>query len=93
MKKQSLMLMEQSRKSSEREKAALQQAQDAITEKDAAVAEAAAATSRENFMLELLTDASLDMADSTLAGIPVVALHHISPPSTFNVLLGSSWFD
>ncbi|KAK1605507.1 hypothetical protein QYE76_030046 [Lolium multiflorum] len=63
MKKQSLMLMEQSRKSSEREKAALQQAQDAITEKDAAVAEAAAATSRENFMLELLTDASLDMAD------------------------------
>ncbi|KAK1649169.1 hypothetical protein QYE76_066974 [Lolium multiflorum] len=63
MKKQSLMLMEQSRKSSEREKAAFQQAQDAITEKDAAVAEAATATSRENFMLELLTDASLDMAD------------------------------
>ncbi|KAK1681533.1 hypothetical protein QYE76_042381 [Lolium multiflorum] len=63
-KKQSLMLMEQSRKSSEREKVALQQAQDAIIEKDAAVAEAAAATSRENFMLQLLTDASLDMADA-----------------------------
>ncbi|KAK1561634.1 hypothetical protein QYE76_018808 [Lolium multiflorum] len=27
------------------------------------------------------------------AGIPVVAPHHISPPSTFNVLLGSYWFD
>ena len=27
------------------------------------------------------------------AGIPGVAPHHISPPSTFNVLLGSSWFD
>ncbi|KAK1698040.1 hypothetical protein QYE76_014737 [Lolium multiflorum] len=27
------------------------------------------------------------------AGIPVVASHHISPPSTFNVLLGSYWFD
>ncbi|KAK1649606.1 hypothetical protein QYE76_067411 [Lolium multiflorum] len=66
MKKQSLMLMEQSRKSSEREKVALQQAQDAIIEKDAAVAEAAAATSRENFMLQLLTDASLDMAGSFL---------------------------
>ncbi|KAK1610913.1 hypothetical protein QYE76_034586 [Lolium multiflorum] len=65
-KKQSLMLMEQSRKSSERENVALQQAQDAITEKDAAVAEAAAATSRENFMLQLLTDASLDMAGSFL---------------------------
>lgn len=56
------MLMEQSRKSSEREKVALQQAQDAISEKDSAVAEAAATTSRENFMLQLLTNASLDMA-------------------------------
>src|SRR5215212_2409780 len=27
------------------------------------------------------------------AGIPVVAPHNISPPSTFNVLLGSYWFD
>ncbi|KAK1647680.1 hypothetical protein QYE76_065485 [Lolium multiflorum] len=64
-KKQSIVLMEQSRKSSEREKIALQQAQDAISEKDS-VAEAAAATSRENFMLQLLTDASLDMAGSFL---------------------------
>ncbi|KAK1653750.1 hypothetical protein QYE76_071555 [Lolium multiflorum] len=62
VKKQSLMLMEQSRGSSQREKIALQQAQDAMTEKDTAVAEAAAATSRENSMLQLLTDASLDMA-------------------------------
>ncbi|KAK1661851.1 hypothetical protein QYE76_050010 [Lolium multiflorum] len=52
--------------SNRREKVALQQAQDAITEKDAAVAEAVAATSRENFMLQLLTDASLDMAGSFL---------------------------
>ncbi|KAK1574646.1 hypothetical protein QYE76_008079 [Lolium multiflorum] len=61
VKKQSLMLMEQSRESSQREKIALQQAQDAITERTA-VAEAAAATSRENSMLQLLIDASLDMA-------------------------------
>ncbi|KAK1627579.1 hypothetical protein QYE76_001894 [Lolium multiflorum] len=27
------------------------------------------------------------------AGIPGVAPHYISPPSTFNVLLGSSWMD
>ncbi|KAK1684086.1 hypothetical protein QYE76_044934 [Lolium multiflorum] len=52
-----------SRESSEKEKIALRQAQDAITDKDAAVAEADAATSRENSMLQLLTDASLDMAD------------------------------
>jgi DNA mismatch repair ATPase MutS len=61
-KKHSLVLMEQSRKSSEREQIALQQAQDAIAEKETAVAEAAAASTRENFMLQLMTDASLDMA-------------------------------
>ncbi|KAK1645097.1 hypothetical protein QYE76_062902 [Lolium multiflorum] len=43
-----------------REKIALQQAQAAIAEKDSAVA---AAASRENSMLQLLIDASLDMAD------------------------------
>ncbi|KAK1616209.1 hypothetical protein QYE76_021726 [Lolium multiflorum] len=58
--------MEQSRESSEREKIALQQAQAAIAEKDSAVAEAAAAMSRENSMLQLLMDASLDMAGAFL---------------------------
>jgi hypothetical protein len=62
VKKQSLILMEQSRESSEKEKIALQRAQDAISERDTAVAEADAAASRENSMLQLLTDASLDMA-------------------------------
>jgi F0F1-type ATP synthase membrane subunit b/b' len=62
MKKQALVIMEQSRKSSEREKVALQQAQEAIASKEAAVAEATQATSRENFMLELMTEASLEMA-------------------------------
>ncbi|KAK1664679.1 hypothetical protein QYE76_052838 [Lolium multiflorum] len=47
VKKQSLMLMEQSRGSSQREKIALQQAQDAMTEKDAAVAEARSYISRK----------------------------------------------
>jgi hypothetical protein len=58
--------MEQSRKSSEKEKQALQQAQEAITLKEAAVAEAAQATSREDYMLQLMTDASLDMAGMLL---------------------------
>ncbi|KAK1610051.1 hypothetical protein QYE76_033724 [Lolium multiflorum] len=64
VKKQSLVLMEKARKSSEAEEIALQQAQTAIAEKDSAVAEADAAASRENSMLQLLTDASLDMADA-----------------------------
>jgi hypothetical protein len=66
MKKQALLTMEQSRKSSEREKIALQQAQEAIASKEAAVAEAIQATSRENFMLELMNEASLEMAGMLL---------------------------
>jgi hypothetical protein len=62
VKKQSLVLMEKARKSSETEEIAIQQAQTAIAERDSAVAEAAAAKSREDYMLQLLTDASLDMA-------------------------------
>ncbi|KAK1626033.1 hypothetical protein QYE76_000348 [Lolium multiflorum] len=65
MKKKTLIIMDQSRKSSEKEKAALQQAQEAIAAKEAAVSEAAKATTRENFMLELMTEASLDMTDQT----------------------------
>jgi hypothetical protein len=62
MKKQVLIVMEQSRKSSEKEKQALHQAQEALTLKETAVAEAAQAAARENYMLELMTDASQDMA-------------------------------
>ena len=66
MKKQSLMIMEQSRKSSEREKTALQQAQDAIAAKEAAVSEAEKATTRENLMLDLMNEASADMSGMLL---------------------------
>jgi hypothetical protein len=45
MKKQELVVMEQSLKSSEREKIALQQAQEALALKEAVVTEAAQATS------------------------------------------------
>jgi hypothetical protein len=61
MKKQSLVLIEQSQRSSENEKLAVQQAREAIALKETAVAEAAEATSREIFMLQLMNDASLDM--------------------------------
>jgi hypothetical protein len=62
MKKQTITVMDQSRKSSEREKIALRQAHEALELKETAVPEALQATARENYMLELLTDASLDMA-------------------------------
>jgi hypothetical protein len=63
MTKQTLTIMDQSQKSSEKEKLALQQAQEALALKEAAVTEAAQAASREDYMLQLMTDASLDMAD------------------------------
>ena len=61
-KKQILVIMEQSRRSSDNEKRAIQQAQEAMALKETAVAEATEATRRENHMLELMNDASLDMA-------------------------------
>jgi hypothetical protein len=54
--------MEQLRKSSDRENIARQQAREALTLKDVAVADAAQAASRESYMLDLMTDASQDMA-------------------------------
>ena len=66
VKKQTLVMMEQSRKASEKEKVALQQAQEAIGAKEAAISEAVKATTRENFMLELMNEASLDMSGMLL---------------------------
>jgi regulator of protease activity HflC (stomatin/prohibitin superfamily) len=59
-------MMEQSRKAAEKEKVALQQAQEAIAAKEAAVSEAEKATTRENFMLELMNEASVDMSGMLL---------------------------
>ncbi|KAK1647149.1 hypothetical protein QYE76_064954 [Lolium multiflorum] len=61
-KKQTLVMMEQSRKSSEAEKVALQQAREAVAAKEIAVSEAEKAVTRENFMLELMNEASADMS-------------------------------
>ena len=75
MKKQTLAMMEQSRKASEREMIALQQAKEAITAKEAAVSEAEKATNRENFMLDLMIEASADMSGMLLqTEIPVFSL-------------------
>ena len=62
MKKQAVIVMDQSHKSLEREQAALQQAQEALKLKESAAADAAGSAQRENYMLDLMTDASQDMA-------------------------------
>jgi hypothetical protein len=62
MKKQAITIMDKSCKSSECEKAALQQPQESLELKETAVAEALRATTREDYMLDLMTEASQDMA-------------------------------
>jgi hypothetical protein len=62
MKRQAVVFMDQSRKFLDCELTAIQQAQEALKLKETATAEALRAASREEYMLDLLTDASLDMA-------------------------------
>jgi hypothetical protein len=82
MKKQVVTVMDQSRKSSEREKAALRQAQEALELKECAVADALRATAREDYMLELMTEACQDM----------VGVVYLSFSSTFLVCFLISCF-
>jgi hypothetical protein len=61
MKKQAVIVMDQSRKSSDHEQAALRKAQEPLDLKESAAADASRATKRESYMLDLMTDASQDM--------------------------------
>jgi hypothetical protein len=83
LKKQALTLMEQSRQSSNNEKLAIKQAQDAMSLKEAAVAEAAQAASRENCMLDLMIEASQDIAGMPLNLILLLILF-LCPPFVYN---------
>jgi hypothetical protein len=62
MKKQAVTVMDQSRKSSDREQTALRQAQEALELKESATAIASRVARRESYMLDLMTDAGQDMA-------------------------------
>jgi hypothetical protein len=62
MKKETKLSLDQSWKSSDREQAALRQAKESFDLKETATADATAASRRENYMLDLMTDASQDMA-------------------------------
>ena len=66
MKQQTVIVLAQSRKSSEREQAALRQAQEALELKETATANSARSAQRESYMLDLMTDASQDMAGTLL---------------------------
>jgi hypothetical protein len=62
MKKQTMTALEQARKSSDREQTALRQAQESLEPGKTATSNAARSIQRENYMLDLMTDASQDMA-------------------------------
>jgi hypothetical protein len=62
MKKQAIIVMDRSRKSLDREQAALRQVQEALELKEFAVADALRATQCEDYMLDLMIETSQDMA-------------------------------
>jgi hypothetical protein len=62
MKKQTMIALEQARKSLDREQSALRQAQESLELEKTATSNAAQSAQRENYMLDLMTDASQDMA-------------------------------
>jgi hypothetical protein len=62
MKKQTMTALEQARKSSDHEQIALRQAQESLELEKTATSNAARFVQRENYMLDLLIDASQDMA-------------------------------
>ena len=62
MKKQTMTALEQARKSSDREQSALRQAQESLELEKTATSNAARSAQRENYMLDLMTDGSQDMA-------------------------------
>ena len=66
MKKQTMTALEQARKSSDREQAALLRAQESLESEKTANAKATRSAERENYMLDLMSDASQDMAGTIL---------------------------
>jgi hypothetical protein len=94
MKKQAVIVMDQFRKSLEREQAALRQAQEAFDLKEFVTANALRAAERESYMLYLMTDASQDMAGILL--VSCRSFYFLRVPShdaLFSSLLVGSFMD
>jgi pyruvate formate-lyase activating enzyme-like uncharacterized protein len=66
MKKQTMTALEQSWRSSDREQTALHQAKESLELKEITTGNAAQSAQHENYMLDLMTDASQDMAGMLL---------------------------
>lgn len=58
--------LDQARKSSDRDQAAVLRAQEFLKSEEAAIAKATRSAERENYMLDLMIDASQDMAGTIL---------------------------
>jgi hypothetical protein len=78
MKKQAITIMDQSHKSSDRERAAIRQAQEALELKESAVVDASRAIKRENYMLDLMIDAMHDMAGMLCCSFPLLSIFFTS---------------
>ena len=70
LKKQAMTALDQAKKSSDRERAAILQAEQSAEFERSATLKLAQAGSREEYMLELMTTASQDVAGALLTGAP-----------------------
>jgi hypothetical protein len=93
VKKQALTAMDQIRKSLESERAAIEKVREALEPRDSAIAEVSRATKRENFMLELMTDASEDMAGMSSYHIPLFSFYSTFEAYDMSALLVGSFLD
>jgi hypothetical protein len=62
LKRQTMTVLDQARKLSDREQASLLRTQESLNLEKASTSKAARSVERENYMLDLMTDASQDMA-------------------------------
>jgi hypothetical protein len=70
--------MDQSHKLSDRERAALRQAQEDLELKESTAADASRAIKCENYMLDLMTDASQDLAGMLCFNFPLLFIFSVS---------------
>ena len=85
--------LDQARKSSDREQTALLQAHESLKSEKAAAAKAIRSAERENYMLDLMTDASQDMAGALPFSLQTKLSFLIQPLTMFFFFVIGSFLD
>ena len=93
LKKQTMTALDQARKSSDREQTALLQAHESLKLEGAATAKATCSAERENYILDLMTDASQDMAGTLPFSLQTKLPFLVQPLTMFFFFVIGSFLD